>query len=427
MKETKNIRINIPIILFSILPISIIIGSSFSLINTILLGLCFVFMYFSKSDIKIKDFQPVFLLIILYFYLIFNSLISIDISSGIYRNFGFVRFILLFLIVNYIFFINEKNSNILKIWTTIFFVVLIDVYIERFTGSNIFGFGKLEINGVPQPYADRVISFFRTEPIAGAYLCGFCFIISGHVLNFLKSHKVLKIFGFLIVLFSLVGIIFTGERSNSLKALIGFLIFISIIDYVKLRSKVLIFLSIFTIFFLTINFSDYVKKRYVDQFYSEIKTKDKIENFIKNSLYIKLYKSGIHVFKNNPWLGVGNKNYRVETCNTEKNYIHKEYWCLTHPHQVYIEMLSEHGIIGTIIIFSIIFYLMFRIIRKIIHSRNYVQAGCLAFLLINFVPLLPSGAFFNNFNITLFMINFSLMYAVNKETNIFSKKNDINI
>ena len=226
-----------------------------------------------KSDIKIKDFQPVFLLIILYFYLIFNSLISIDISSGIYRNFGFVRFILLFLIVNYIFFINEKNSNILKIWTTIFFVVLIDVYIERFTGSNIFGFGKLEINGVPQPYADRVISFFRTEPIAGAYLCGFCFIISGHVLNFLKSHKVLKIFGFVIVLFSLVGIIFTGERSNSLKALIGFLIFISIIDYVKLRSKVLIFLSIFTIFFLTINFSDYVKKRYVDQFYSEIKTK----------------------------------------------------------------------------------------------------------------------------------------------------------
>ena len=90
-------------------------------------------------------------------------------------------------------------------------------------------------------------------------------------------------------------------------------------------------------------------------------------------------------------------------------------------------MLSEHGIIGTIIILSIILYLMFRIIRKIIDSRNYVQAGCLAFLIINFVPLLPSGSFFNNFNITLFMINFSLMYAVNKETNIFSKKDGINI
>ena len=89
-------------------------------------------------------------------------------------------------------------------------------------------------------------------------------------------------------------------------------------------------------------------------------------------------------------------------------------------------MLSEHGIIGTTIILSIIFYLMFRIIREIIESRNYIQAGCLAFLIINFTPILPSGSFFNDFNITLFMINFSLMYAVNKETNIF-QKNDINI
>ena len=76
------------------------------------------------------------------------------------------------------FFINEKNSIILKIWAIIF-IVLVDVYIERFTGSNIFGFGKLEINGVPQPYADRIISFFRTEPVAGAFLCGFLFYSNG--------------------------------------------------------------------------------------------------------------------------------------------------------------------------------------------------------------------------------------------------------
>ena len=422
MKTADNIKIILPIILFSILPISIIIGSSFSLINTVLLGLCFVLIYFSKSNIKINDFKPIFFLVILYFYLIFNSLISVDITSGIYRNFGFVRFILFFLIVNYIFFINEKKFNILKIWTTIFFIVLMDVYIERFTGSNILGFGRSEIDGIPQLDPDRVISFFRTEPIVGAYLLGFCFIVSGHILNYLKPKKILKIFGFFIVFISLVGIILTGERSNGLKALIGFLFFISIIDYVELKNKILIFLSIFVIFFLTISFSDYAKFRYVDQFYNLIKTKDKREFFFENSLYIKLYKSGIHVFKNNPWLGVGNKNYRVETCNAKKIPIHKEYLCLTHPHQVYIEMLSEHGIIGTIIIISIIFYLMFRIIRKIVDSRNYVQAGCLVFLLVNFVPLLPSGAFFNNFNITLFMINFSLMYAVNKQTNIFSKK-----
>ena len=96
MKFAYNIKISLPIILFSILPISIIIGSSFSLINTVLLGLSFVLIYFSKSNIKIIDFKPIFFLAILYFYLIFNSLISVDITSGIYRNFGFIRFILFF-------------------------------------------------------------------------------------------------------------------------------------------------------------------------------------------------------------------------------------------------------------------------------------------------------------------------------------------
>ena len=47
-------------------------------------------------------------------------------------------------------------------------------------------------------------------------------------------------------------------------------------------------------------------------------TKDERDKFLEHSLYIKLYKSGIYVFKNNPWLGVGNKNYRVETCDIKK-------------------------------------------------------------------------------------------------------------
>ena len=418
----NNIKTNTSAILFSIIPISIILGPSVSLLNVVIFSLYFLLLYFSRKNIKIYDTRPVFLLIILYLYLIFNSLISNDITEGFYRNFGFVRFILFFLMVNYLFFVFEKSSNVFRIWTIIFFIVLVDIYVERFTGSNIFGFGKIEIDGIPQPHGARVVSFFRTEPIAGAFICGFTFIIVGYILNFLKSKNKLKSLGFIIILFCLVGIMLTGERSNGFKALIGFSIFILLIDYVKLRNKILVSIIFFSIFFFTVNFSDYVKGRYIYSFYNKIKTKDDREEFLNNSLYIKLYKSGIYVFKNNPWFGVGNKNYRVETCDTKKNSIHKEYYCLTHPHQVYIEMLSEHGIIGTIIILSMIFYLIFRILRKIIDGRNYIQAGCLVYLLINFVPILPSGAFFSNFNITLFMINFSLMYAVNKETNIFSQK-----
>ena len=155
----KKITTNIPIILFSLLPISIIVGSSISLINIVLFSLFFVFIYLTKEDLKIYDFKPILLLIILNLYLVFNSLISIDITSGIYRNLGFVRFILFFLMVNYLFFINEKNLKILRIWTIIFFVVLVDIYIERFTGSNILGFNGIQ--GDIQTCGYRVVSFLE--------------------------------------------------------------------------------------------------------------------------------------------------------------------------------------------------------------------------------------------------------------------------
>ena len=56
---------------------------------------------------------------------------------------------------------------------------------------------------------------------------------------------------------------------------------------------------------------------------------------------------------NYPILGVGNKNYRVETCS-KQSLIYDCYYT-THPHQIYFEFLSEHGLVGTAILLSIFF------------------------------------------------------------------------
>ena len=55
----------------------------------------------------------------------------------------------------------RKSLNILKTWSIIFFIVLIDIYIERYTGSNIFGLGKIEIDGISQDHGPRVTSFLE--------------------------------------------------------------------------------------------------------------------------------------------------------------------------------------------------------------------------------------------------------------------------
>ncbi len=113
---------------------------------------------------------------------------------------------------------------------------------------------------------------------------------------------------------------------------------------------------------------------------------------------------------------MGNKNYRVETCINRKN---SKYSCNTHPHQVYFEFLAEHGFVGSMILLFILFNLIFSKIRVILNSKNYLQLGCLIFLTTLFIPLLPSGAFFTNYNLTIFWVNLSIMYSIGKKTNVY--------
>ena len=410
-------------LLFSILPLSIVVGPSVSLLNILFIIFLYFFIFFKNKHYEViyKD-NTIRLLFFIYIYLIINSLISIDYEIGLNRNLGFIRLIFLFIAINYFFFISKKNFKIFNVWTIFFIIFVIDVYFERFSGANFFGWGADEINNVKQPHGIRVMSFFKDEPIAGAYLNGLFLLISGYFLTFFKSKNKIYFFLFLILCFFLFSILLTGERSNSIRAIFGVILFLSFLDFIKLRYKIFTFLILIGAILLIIFNSDYLKHRYYGQLYKEAFLKEDTK-FFKENTYINLYKSGFNVFKNYPLFGVGNKNYRVETCN-EKN-LKFNYYCITHPHQIYLEFLSEHGLIGTTILLSIFFILIFKNLKIMILSQNYIQIGAFLYLLSTFLPLIPSGSFFTDFNITLFFINFSLMYGVCKETNIFYQKKNL--
>ena len=103
----KKLNINFYESLFALLPLSIILGSAVSLINIFLLILVYFLKYYQKDHLHyiIKN-KAIILFFLLNLYLIFNTLISIDPSSGIFRNFGFIRLIFLFIAINYLFYIN---------------------------------------------------------------------------------------------------------------------------------------------------------------------------------------------------------------------------------------------------------------------------------------------------------------------------------
>jgi len=297
-------------------------------------------------------------------------------------------------------------------------VLTIDTYIESFTGRNILGYGE--------EYGKRIVSFFKDEPIVGGYINAFYLIIIGYFFSLgLKSSTNYKYLIFVLSLFFLWAIILTGERSNAIKAIFGFIIFYSINNHFNIKEKLISILLVVLLIGSLINSSNFLKLRYKGQFLdpiyamykSKIKKKEDKEN-IGFGMYAKQYQSGYSVFKDYPIFGVGNKNYRLETC---AKIIKQKYICNTHPHQIYFEFLAEHGLIGTIIILYILFNLIFGKLKIILQSKNYVQIGSFIFLFNLFIPLLPSGAFFTDYSLTVFWLVLSIMYSVNKKTNIFSK------
>jgi O-antigen ligase len=393
------------LILFSLVPITIIVGSAISVINILLIDFSFIILLIYKKDYYFLKNKTIIYFFILYIYLIFNSFISIDYSEGIFRNFGFLRIIVLFVAINYFFQDKIFSKKVFKIWSIFICIVLIDVLIESFTGTNTLGYG-----GDYELYGKRIVSFFKDEPIVGGYLNGFYLIIIGFLLNEFKDNK-----NYLTILLSIIfiiSILLTGERSNTIRAFLGISIVFILYKNLDIKKKVLTLLTMMILMFILISNYNFLNVR----FFGQIKA-----SLNENNIYYKLYQSGFEVFKNNKLLGVGNKNYRVETCEgTNKN---KKYFCTTHPHQIYFELLSEHGLIGTLIILSIFYKLIFSKILGTIREKNYVKIGSLVYLTFIFIPIIPSGAFFTNYALTIFAINLSIFYALDKKLNIFKKLN----
>ena len=135
----------------------------------------------------------------------------------------------------------------------------------------------------------------------------------------------------------------------------------------------------------------------------------------------KLVKSGIIIFKENPFTGTGLKNYH-RYCKNIKVERSLDIQCSSHPHNTYIQIMSDIGLFGVlviIIIFMYIVYVNFKILliknpSTIVKSFYVLNLG----IIINLMPFIPSGSFFNNWiNLMLYFplgIWFYLFYHIRK-------------
>ena len=133
------------------------------------------------------------------------------------------------------------------------------------------------------------------------------------------------------------------------------------------------------------------------------------QNF-SDTLWYQHYSKAIEIGKKNLIFGSGIKSFREACKNPEYNiYLNKElpndYGCATHPHNIYIEIFSETGILGFIFLVLVVCNLIYRI-NSI--NRHLIKILLFSSIIVLFFPFQTTGSFFSTFNGVFYFINISI-------------------
>ena len=398
------------IILFSIFPIAIISGNLS--INTSIILISLIFLISSIIKISLLKGQKKNFLLLGFFFtsLLINLLFSNSFYLSAPRVIKF--FFIIFFIVSFRFLILnlEKNqiNKIYKIWSIIFTIIIIDLIIEFFKGTNIIGLSS-------QMPGWRLASFTGMESVIGNYFYGFALITLAYFYQNISNKKYLNL---LLAIFFIIISLIIGERANFIKTFIIIICFIFLVYDFSLRSKIFSIVALISLVFIFINFNSSYKNRYFSPHLLIILEKNGLSNYLQTSQYGAQYNVAIEIFKDNPVFGVGIKNYRIENLNSKYDDLkHKENrlrWG-THPHQIHLEILSETGLFGYSCFFIFISLSIFFSIKSYLINKNIYQLSGILFVLTSMLPLLPSGSFLSTYTSSIFWINYAIMIAYIKD------------
>ena len=404
ISKKLDIKDNFIIILFATLPIGIIIGNLIINFYLFCIFLIFVFDVFkTKNFIWLKD-KNFILLFIFYLYICLNSFINYKINptfgyDGLIRSLFFLKFLILFPAIPLLIKKKEILEKIFKFWLFIISIIIIDIFFEKYNGSNLFGFKSLD--------GTRITSFFYDENVVGTFLFSFGFITTIFFLQNKITKKYLIALN-IILLLVLLSILVTGERSAFLKSTLLFLLIFYFIEEKRLFFKkiyLLIFTVLLTVSLFFIFPTVHSKQTEFFKRVLNVKNPKSFSQRFENIKYFAHYDTAIEIFKNKKLIGVGNKNFRFE-CYDKKyfkenvKFTHQR--CTTHPHQIHFELLSEQGLVGY---FIFILFLVSYFRGKFVNDfgeRNLFNITVNFYLIIFLIPILPSGSLFSTFNGILF-------------------------
>lgn len=378
--------------------------------NIFICSLSIWFLYYSLKNKIYTIYKNIYFYIFIAFcsVCIISSLLSDEILVSLKSSLFYIRIGIFALLISYLI---KHNKKILDYFYYSFIftfsVVIIDGYIQFLTGSNLFGY---KLQGL------RVSSFFGDELILGSYLSRLFPLF--FALFIIKEKKNTFDIYLIFIIFILIDVLIfiSGERTALFYLNLStiFLIFF-LHQYKKLRI-ISFSVSIIIICFLLItqNYYEHYIKRTLNEIginlnHNEPKKDEQI--YIFSSSYDSHYKTAVKMFLAKPIFGHGPNLFRIK-CYDYKEGVAP---CSTHPHNFYIQLLAETGIIGFGFLFSFLLYFIYLIINHIRQPSDAkrfsdyqicIFSGVLIFLF----PFSPNGNFFGSHLMYFYSLQFGFFF-----------------
>ncbi|MBL0231983.1 MAG: O-antigen ligase family protein [Moraxellaceae bacterium] len=381
-----------PLLVFIVLlPIFTFISKTTADVYLTLTGLFFVFYSVKNKEYDWLQWPWVRAIFAFILVAMISACFSIFPKEAFIQSFIYLRWPLAAIALVSLVFTNQQRLHLFE-KTAFFFLlfIIVDTVFQFFYGKDILGH--------PIGGTSRLTGPF-TKTLVGAYslkLFFFAFVFLYMLVE--KNTKNLFLLTLSILAFN-VFLLITGERIVFIFGvlfLLGWLLATAFI-YQALRKFIpLILMGGAALFALIVVFArDLLLLRFVPFI-------DAIKNF-SSTTYGDIFHSAFELWQLSPLLGVGMRMYS-EVCVAKLGYTENEVLfeqtaglCVRHPHNIYLEILAQNGIVG-LLLFVLTLYCIFRVVSA---KRIWQQDSLLAVILtgsvvVTFWPLATSMSIFAN-------------------------------
>ena len=404
----KFIFYSLPVFLFSLIPFFLITGPFLSDFAVSLISLLFLIYSFKHKNFSYFKNKYFYIFLIFWSYLIFNSLINNFNLDSLKISFFYFRYGVFVIAITSLL---KVDDSFLKYFFYIIFIcfvaLVLDGFYQYFVGENILGFKKSE----------RISSFFGDEWILGSYLSRIWPIFFGLSIFFLKKKSKLFFLFIIIFILSEALIFISGDRTAFFNINLSAIIII-LFSKKLLKLRLLTLIASLILLSIISFINPTAKERVIDQTINQMNlfnknNKDQKKIYIFSKEHTHHYITAYRMYLDHKILGVGVKNFR-KFCS-DKKYIKSEASCAPHPHNTYIQILSETGIIGfSFLIFVLIYFCIYMLKHLIlkIKSKHYFtdfEICILSGIAIYLWPFAPTGNVFSNWLNIAMILNLPIL------------------